>query len=302
MSSDMLGEFALIDLIKKMAGSPRGVVKGIGDDCAVLPFGRSQFLLLTCDMLAEGVDFTHRDKPYWIGRKSLGVCLSDIAACGGVPRYALVSLGIPAQAQLNLVKELYRGIIFAARKFKVSVVGGDISRADKLVINVCLAGLVKRKNLVLRSGAKKGDIIFVSGRLGGSIYAKHLRFTPRVKEANYLVNNFKLNSMIDISDGLIQDLGHILKESNQGAVVFEELIPLSADAHKPQEALYMGEDFELLFTLPLDEARRLQKKSVKGLVKFSPIGEIVDKSYGLILLDKRCRQKKLKKITGFRHF
>lgn len=297
-----LGEFGLIDLINKMVGSPRGIIKGIGDDCAVLPFDRQHFLLLTCDMLVEGVDFTRRDKPHLVGRKSLGVCLSDIAACGGVPRYALVSMGLPPEMSVRRVKELYQGMIFQARKFRVAIAGGDISRSDKLVIDVSMIGLVRKRNLTLRSGAKKGDIIFVSGELGGSIYGRHLAFTPRIKEANYLVNNYEVNSMIDISDGLLQDLGHILKQSNQGAVIFEELIPVSRDAAKSEEALFMGEDFELLFTLPILEARRLQqKKSKPGLAKLAPIGEVVDKSCGLVLFDRRGRKVKIKS-TGFKHF
>lgn len=301
MSVRKLGEFGLIDLIKRMTGESSGVVKGIGDDCAVLPFDWKNYLLFTCDMLVEGIDFACRDKSDLIGRKSLGVCLSDIAACGGLPRYAQVSLGLPASMSVSRARELYRGIIFQARKFKVAIVGGDISRSDKLIIDVSLLGLVKKRNLVLRSGAKRGDIIFVSGELGGSFYGKHLAFTPRIKEANYLVNNFKVNSMIDISDGLLQDLSHILKQSNQGAVIFEDLIPVSKNARKSEEALYMGEDFELLFTLPLKEARRLQKKSMRSLARFSPVGEIVNESCGLIFLNRQGRRVKVK-TGGFRHF
>ncbi|MFH1339099.1 MAG: thiamine-phosphate kinase [Candidatus Omnitrophota bacterium] len=301
MNVGKLDEFGLIDLISRMAGSPPGVIKGIGDDCAVLPFDRENYLLLTCDMLVEGVDFTRRDRADLVGRKSLGVCLSDIAACGGVPRYAQVSLGLSPDTPVSRVKDLYRGIIFQARKFKAAVVGGDISRSDKLIIDVSLAGLVKKRNLALRSGAKKGDIIFVSGELGGSIYGRHLVFSPRIKEADYLVNNYKVSSMIDISDGLLQDLGHILKQSSQGAVIFEDLIPVSPDARKPEEALYMGEDFELLFTLPLSEARRLQKKSMRNLAKFSAVGEIVGGPCGLVLFNRQGERVKVK-AGGFRHF
>jgi len=296
MKIKQLGEFGLIDLIKGMLGSGSGV----GDDCAILPLSKQNFLLLTCDMLVEDTDFTRQDKPYLVGRKSLGCCLSDIAACGGIPQYAQISLGLSPDMSVSKVRELYRGIISIGKEYKVKIVGGDISRSDKLVIDVGILGLVERRNLARRQGAKIGDIIFVSGKIGGSIYGRHLNFTPRVKEARYLVKNYKVNSMIDISDGLLQDLGHILKQSNRGAILFKDLIPLSVDARSFDEALYMGEDFELLFTLSASEARRLIR--LKQNKKFFPIGEIVDKTCGLILLDRRGRRIKIKKPSGYQHF
>ena len=294
-----LGEFGFIDMIKRMTKAPSGIIKGIGDDCAVLPFNRQKFLLLTCDMLVEDVDFTRKDKPYLVGRKSLGCCLSDIAACGGLPHYAQISLGLSPDTAVAWARELYRGIISAGKEFKVKIVGGDISRSNELIIDASLVGTVERKNLTLRQGAKRGDIIFVSGKLGGSIYARHLTFTPRIKEARYLVRNYKINSMIDISDGLLQDIGHILKQAKLGAVLFRDLIPISTQARSFNEALCMGEDFELLFTLTPSEARRLIKS--KENKKFSPIGKIVDKTQGLVILDEQARGMKLKP-RGFKHF
>jgi thiamine-monophosphate kinase len=293
-----LGEFGLIDLIKNTIKSSSGI-RAIGDDCSVLPFNRKKFLLLTCDMLVEDVDFSLRDKPYLVGRKCLGVCLSDIAACGGIPSYAQISLGLPPDMKTIRVKQLYRGIISQAEKFRVKIVGGDVSRSDKILIDVSMLGFVERRNLTLRKGAKKADIIFVTGKLGGSIYGRHFTFTPRITEARYLVANYKINSMIDVSDGLLQDLSHILKQSNQGAVIFKDLIPVSDRAHNFQEVLYMGEDFELLFTLSITEARRLLKSRQNK--KFLPIGEITDKSQGLVLLDGKGRKIKIKP-SGFRHF
>ena len=299
MKIKKLGEFGLINLIKGMVKAPSGVVKGIGDDCAVVPFDQQKFLLLTCDMLVEDVDFTRRDKPFLIGRKGLGCCLSDIAACGGLPHYAQLSLGLPPDMPVSRLRGLYQGIISIGKEFKVKIVGGDISRSKKLVIDVSLIGTVERKNLTLRQGAKKGDIIFVSGKLGGSIYAKHLIFKPRIKEARYLVKNYKINSMIDISDGLLQDLDHILKEAKLGAVLFKDLIPISSKARSFDEALYMGEDFELLFTLAAPEAQRLIKSRQNK--KFTPIGEIIDETQGLVMLNAQARRVKLKSY-GFKHF
>lgn len=225
-----LGEFGLIERIKKTIRNDSSVIKGPGDDCAVTKLDGKNYQLLTCDMLAEGVDFTRKDDPYLVGRKAIAVCLSDIAACAGLPRHCLISLGLPRNTSVNLVDKLFRGMRDIAKKYSVNIVGGDLSRARQIIINVSMCGVVEKKNLVLRNGAKKADIIFVTGTLGGSIFLKHLEFTPRLKEARYLVKNFKVNSMIDISDGLLQDLGHILDSSNAGAMIYEDLIPLSKSA------------------------------------------------------------------------
>lgn len=293
-----IGEFGLINRIKKLIKIDSSVIKGSGDDCAVLKFNKEQYLLATCDMLVEGVDFTRLDNPYLVGRKALAVSISDIAACAGIPRYALVSLGLPKYSSVALVDKISKGIIDLARAYKINIIGGDLSGARQLTIDVSMLGLVEKKYLVLRSKARVGDIVFVTGSLGGSISGKHLNFIPRVKEARFLVKNVKLNSMIDISDGLTLDLGHVLEESRVGAIIYERLIPLSKQAANLDDALYRGEDFELLFTMTHNEAKKLLKKKIKI---FNPIGEIVDKKYGLRLITKRSKEKILKP-KGFRHF
>lgn len=293
-----LGEFRLLERIRKLIKVDSSVIKGSGDDCAVLEFNKDKYLLATCDMLVEGIDFTHKDDLYLVGRKALAVSISDIAACGGLPRYALVSLGLPKNSSVESVDEIYRGIVDLAKKYKINIVGGDLSRATRLILDISILGLVEKKYLVLRNGARIADIIFVSGELGGSILGKHLRFTPRIKESRFLVRNFKINAMIDISDSLVQDLHHILKESNAGAIIYESLIPVSKQAHNLQDALFCGEDFELLFTTTHSEAKKLLKKRNNI---FKPIGEIVDKKYGLRLVDKNIQEKALG-TKGFRHF
>lgn len=293
-----IGEFGLIDRIKKSVKSDASVIKGIGDDCAVLKFDRYRYQLFTCDMIVENTDFTLKDSPFLIGRKSLAVSISDIAACAGLPQHCLVSMGISKDTSVEFVDEILKGILSLAKKYSINLVGGDLSRAKQLTIDVSMLGVVEKKNLVLRSGARIGDIIFVTGKLGGSISGKHLRFTPRLKEARYLVKNFKVNSMIDVSDGLAQDIGHILKESSAGATIYEGLIPVSKEARNLNDALYGGEDFELLFTMSRAESKRLL---AKGANDFRPIGEITDKRYGLRLVDKRGKEKIIKP-KGFRHF
>ena len=294
-----IGEFGLINRIKKLIRTDPSVIKGIGDDCAVLKYDKYKYLLFTCDMLVEGIDFTRKDKPFLVGRKALAISISDIASCGGLPRYALVSLGIPKSRSVDLVDKIYGGMISLAKLYKINIVGGDISGAQSLTINVSLLGEVEKNNLLLRSRALLGDFIFVTGELGGSILGKHLKFTPRLKEARFLVKNFKINSMIDISDGLAQDLGHILKESNVGAFIYEKLLPLSNQARDLADALYTGEDFELLFTMPRKEAGKLMHMKKRINCRF--IGEIVDRKEGLRLVDGKGSIKLLK-LRGFRHF
>jgi thiamine-monophosphate kinase len=297
MLINKLGEFGLIERIKKQIKTDASVIRGIGDDCAVLAFSLSEFLLYTCDMIVEGVDFTSRDDRMLVGRKALAVCISDIAACGGIPQHALVSLGLPQGTRVKEIDSIYQGLKTVAQEFKVNIVGGDISKAPKLTIDVSLLGRVEKKNLVLRNGAQPGDIIFVTGTFGGSLKGKHLSFIPRLKESRYLVKNFKINSMIDASDGLLQDLGHILKESKVGAVLYEDLIPVSPWAKGLKNAFCDGEDFELVFTVSLKASRRLRDAN-KG---FIPIGEIVPQGKGVTLVDRKIKQKKIKPC-GFTHF
>jgi len=293
-----LGEFGLIDRIKKQIKLDPSVIVGPGDDCAVLKFNKGFYQLFTCDMLVEGVDFTGSTDPYLIGRKAIACSISDIAACGGIPRYAGISLGLPSGIALSKVDKIAKGAIELAKKYKINIIGGDISRAKSIVIDVSMLGEVEKNCFIKRSGAKAGDIILVSGKFGGSIKGKHLKFCPRVKEARYLVRNFKINSMIDVSDGLAQDLGHILKSSKKGAVIYEALIPLSPDAKSIKGALNDGEDFELLFTMPAKEANKLLSRRCRD---FKAIGKITERSSGFKLESRNGKQTDLK-LKGFRHF
>ena len=294
-----IGEFGLIKRFRKLIRTDSSVIKGSGDDCAVLKFDKNKYLLATCDMIVEEVDFTSGTDPYLIGRKALAVSVSDIAACAGIPRYCLVSLGLPKKTSLKLTDRILKGIMDLAKFYKINIIGGDLSSAPKITLDVSMLGFVEKKNLVLRSGAKEGDIIFVTGELGGSIRGKHLRFTPRLKEARFLVKNFKINSMIDISDGLTQDLGHILEESSKGAIIFEDFIPISKQAANLKEALFMGEDFELLFTLSQKEAQKFWDRNL--INNFKPIGQISRQAMGLTLFDKKNRLRIIN-TKGYQHF
>ncbi|MDD5692170.1 MAG: thiamine-phosphate kinase [Candidatus Omnitrophica bacterium] len=293
-----IGEFGLIKRFRDKIKTDNSVVKGSGDDCAVLKLDKDNYQLFTCDMIIEGVDFKKTVDPALVGRKALAISISDISACAGIPRHAVVSLGLPLAMPVSRVDRLAKGLFSLAKKYRINIVGGDISSADKLIIDVSMLGVVEKKNLCLRSGAKTGDIIMVTGSLGGSIKGKHLKFEPRLKEARYLVNNFKINSMIDISDGLLQDLSHILEQSSAGAVMYEKLIPLSREARGVDDALSSGEEFELLLTASRDQANRIIKSSK---YRFTPIGEIMPKAFGLRTINYKNEYSRIKS-RGFKHF
>jgi len=233
-----------------------------------------------------------------VGSKAVKVSISDIISCLGIPTHCLISMGLPKNISLKFVDRIFKGMQDICREYKINLVGGDLSASRNIIIDVSMLGLVDKENLALRSFAKKKDLIFVTGTLGGSILGKHLKFTPRVNEAKFLARNFKVNAMIDISDGLSQDLRHILDQSKAGAFIYEDLIPKSRQARGLSDALNSGEEFELLFTLSPKEAKKLLKKRI---VNFKLIGEIVEKKYGFKLIRSSGRVENIKP-KGFTHF
>ncbi|NQV24601.1 MAG: thiamine-phosphate kinase [Rhodopirellula sp.] len=286
MLPERTSEFQLIESFRAAIGNSSHVLTGIGDDTAVVerPDG---LVLLAADMLLEGVHFDlSAATPFQVGRKVLAVNLSDIAAMAGRPKYALVSLALSRSLQKetgsDFAGELFRGLHSLAAEFDTVIVGGDTNSWDgPVVINVAILGEVAEGNAVTRSAAQPGDWIFVTGRLGGSIAGHHFDFTPRVNEALALRESGSLHAMIDISDGLIADLYHILEESGVGAVINEVAIPISAaaaatnDERSPLEhALGDGEDFELLFTVSPEDGQRLVDDNPLT-IPLSHIGEIV---------------------------
>lgn len=293
-----LGEFGLIAHMAKSFKADKSVIRGIGDDAAVIAYTKEKYLLLTTDMLIEGVHFRRKGTTFaQIGRKSLAVNISDIAAMGGVPKYAVVSVGLPQTLHLRAVEEIVRGINTLAKEYAINIVGGDTVRSNKIVLSISLIGEVKKEDLTLRSGAKAGDLIFVTGSLGGSRRLKQFNFIPRIKEAAEIIKRFKPTALIDISDGLVSDLQRIAEQSKVGAIIFEDLIPVSAGASLAS-ALYEGEDFELLFTIPLQFARRFYKKRKFPI---TCIGKIVERKSGLTIINKRAKVSSLRP-KGFQHF
>ena len=211
-----LGEFGLIDWIRaqQQRDPGKGTVVGIGDDCAVLDFTPQSRILVTTDMLMDGRHFRLSvDGASAVGYKAMGVNLSDVAAMAGVPRAAVVSVALPNENPVDVAQDLHAGLMMMANRFDVDLVGGDTNAWDgPLVVNVALLAETTAHGAVGRSGARPGDVILVTGPLGGSLFrGRHLRPEPRVREALAMAQAVDLHAMIDISDGLSSDLGHILE-------------------------------------------------------------------------------------------
>jgi thiamine-monophosphate kinase len=245
-----LGEFGLIRQLSR--NIPRA-----GDDCAVLPGG----WLFTCDPVVEGIHFLPATTARRVGWKAMARNLSDIAAMGGQPRWAVVSIGLRPDTSVRWVRELYGGLHSAARRFGAEIVGGDTTHVkhEQFVV-VTLLGHSNRP--VLRTGSKIGDSVFVTGTLGAG---QHLTFIPRVKEAQWLVRHFNIHAMIDLSDGLASDAEHL----GVGIDIDAAEIPGKLPA-----ALTRGEDFELLFTIDPRDVTALRTQW-KFRVKLTEIGRVV---------------------------
>jgi thiamine-monophosphate kinase len=264
-------EQAFIEWIRDRFKGRKRVPIDIGDDAACFKTSSPQ-ILMTTDIVVQGVHFRAEGVSlYQVGRKLMGRNLSDMAAMGCYPTYAITTFAMPSRLSFKQAKRIYLGIVELAERFGVKVIGGDLSiHQGKLMASVTLLGETRGLRPVRRSGARPGDAIMVTGKLGGSILGKHINFTPRVKEAIRLNRGLSLHAMIDISDGLLIDLDHICTESGVGAILWRKAIPISKDAYRCSKysgksplrhALSDGEDYELLFTLPKSEVPRAKKLS-----------------------------------------
>jgi len=318
-----LRERELISAIRKDFSGKRGdIILGIGDDAAVIR-SASKFLLLTTDLLIEDVHFiASLHPPYYLGRKALNVNLSDIAAMGGIPKFALLGLALKPGMKRDYVKNFFAGFKAAARESETELIGGDISASAKISISVTVIG--EGKNPIRRSGARAGDLIFVSGTLGDAtagfkllkkgfklgknkkadaLLRAFLDPVPQISLGRVLSRERAATAMIDMSDGLSVDLFHLCEESRVGADVYIEKLPLSSEIRsfekEPENlTLHGGEDYQLLFSVDpgnLDVMAKVQKR-----YKIHWIGKI-RRGKGISLIDRRGRKRPLE-IKGFEHF
>jgi len=302
-----IGEFGFINSIKAQCDIPvQGILKGIGDDCAVLNSTPGRSLLITSDMLVEDIHFVLGMIPFYqLGRKAMAVNLSDIASMGGRPIVALISLAVPTDTNLDSVRELYRGISDICKYHNVAIGGGDtVASPDKLVISVSILGDVNEQEVLYRSGAISGDRIYLTGPVGDSMAGLKILtkgITPPESTKDYFINAHNnptplieigisiaasglASAMIDLSDGLLSDLGHICEESGVGALLSAEKIPVSqelklladhAGFNAVEFALSGGEDYQLLFTGSVEHEKEIENLfKEQGFLPPYQIGEI----------------------------
>jgi thiamine-monophosphate kinase len=256
-----IGEDRLLGRLLPGLSLAKAVVNGPGDDCAVVDIGdHRNFLVLKTDCVVAGVHFLPTANALDVGRKAMMRPLSDFAATSAVPQFAMITLIAPEQTNVEWVQRLYRGLRLAAKRFKVSIVGGETSSTPgPVAISVSVVGFVERDRCVSRRGGKAGDDLFVTGRLGGAVKQKHLRFVPRIAESRWLTKNFSIHAMMDLSDGLGADLPRLARASRVSFAIETESLPLTRGA-KIDNAISEGEDYELLFAISRRDRNRLQQK------------------------------------------
>jgi len=284
-----MNEIDFISHLTSNLATNESIVVGSGDDCAVLDLGiENEYCLFKTDSVVEGIHFDVETPPEKVGRKAVARALSDIAAMGGYPTHALITLGLPDKYDEDRVTSIYDGAKAFATEHKLCIVGGETTQAGQLLLSVALIGKVNRDCFITRSNSAKGDAIFVTGGLGGSLSGKHLDFEPRLKEARWLAKEYEIHAMIDLSDGLATDLRHLL-HTKLGAELLTTAIPISHAAKEQAKAkpsgktallaaLTDGEDYELLFTLPAKDAVQLNDAWKRKFPKLSLkcIGKITD--------------------------
>jgi thiamine-monophosphate kinase len=326
MKVSKLGEFGLIDLISKLIGTPSkgNLVLGIGDDTCAWK-NDAGIELVTIDTLVENVHFTLNTISYEeLGWKSLAVNVSDIAAMGGIPLYALVSLGLPGDTDVDDIKKLYEGMLELANQCDVTIAGGDVVRAPQLTISISIMGKTLNDVILKRSAAQPGDQIAVTGYLGTSaaglrmlidklklddettslLRKAHQRPHPRVTEGQTLVKS-GVKAAIDLSDGLMSDLGHICRMSMVGANIHMDKVPINPIVREnfkesaTELTLAGGEDYELLFTAKPDIIDKVRKLTTTSI---TVIGDIISEQAGMVvLLDAEGTRINLKQ-EGWDHF
>ena len=327
-----LGEFGFINRIARHYPTQHpSILKGIGDDTAVISFSEDLVILLTADQLIEGIHFrVEQTDGSKLGMKALAVNLSDIAAMGGYPIGYTVSLGVPIKRiSLGFLDAFYEGITSFGKTMEVELVGGDTSESgERLFISVALLGKAFKRKVIYRGGGKDGDFLYVTGWLGDAalglrvfegggnkagtenLLMRHFTPLPRIREGQLFAERGIPNSMIDISDGLLADLNHIVEKSGVGAVVELSRIPFSpefqawANEYVPEPlslALRGGEDYELLFSVSPDKRNEVEKLRQEISVPLTYIGKLSQEVKGIWLKDEQGRLKEAEP-WGYDHF
>lgn len=331
MKLSQLGEFGIINRIQQVVDEPSGQVRlGIGDDCGIVQPHSGWELLITTDALVEEIHFNLSTMPFSsLGWKSLSVSISDIAAMAGLPLCCVVSLAIPERIRVENIEDFYKGLNRCAQNCGCPLIGGDITASKRgLFISVTVVGEVEINHAVTRSCAKPGDLICLTGKMGGSRTGREvltqkkskrqfsdsvMRFLepePKIEEARKLVQSFYITSMIDISDGLSSEIGHLCHESHVGCTIWKDRIPISEEAIRwaqisgrdiVQYGLESGEEYELLFTMD----RKHMNKYENGIDPFNAmnvfvIGEVISEQEGMFLVSQGDRFPL--KIKGWEHF
>jgi thiamine-monophosphate kinase len=246
-------------LTKSWSISARTLI-GVGDDCAVLRgSGSRHYSLLKTDTIVEHRHFTPATPPSLVGRKALARVLSDFAAMGGTPTHAVVTLGLPQDYSLVRLRSIYQGLTACAKKYGVDLVGGETTQNPTLLLSIAALGETRGYAPVLRSTAKARDLLFVTGTLGGSQKRHHLTFTPRLLEGKFLAENKLASAMMDLSDGLGSDLPRLCAASQLDYDLDTLNLPLRKGATRTQ-AYAEGEDYELLFTVPMTKVEKLLER------------------------------------------
>ncbi len=327
-----IGEFELIDQIKKkFLHKDDLLIKGIGDDTAVIKFDETRSLLITTDMMVEQIDFLRsKITPFQLGYKSLAINLSDIASMGGKPAQILISLGIPDSLPLSYIDQLLDGIKSLTDKYSISLAGGDMSSVKSdITISITALGIMNTEQVLYRDNAKPDDKIFLTKKTGDSaggleiilnnykiensswkhMINEHYMPKPHVEEGMFLAETGLVNSMIDVSDGLSSDLHHICSQSDVGAILEKKLVPLSSSLKNfckaknldpYQFALSGGEDFCLLFTANKKNAEKLEREYINKFDKRLHCVGIITEEQKLFLKDD-FRKTEIYP-DGYKHF
>jgi len=279
-----MDEISWIEFLKREFKS-KNIFKGIGDDCAIIKKG-SDFYLFTNDLFIENIHFKKGKISFQnLGKRAIARSISDIVACGGIPQFISISLGIRQDLKEKDLKKIVKGIKEFSQKYKLRILGGDTSKSSVLFLDVFAIG--KAKKVILRSGAKEGDYIFLTGALGKLAFGEVPSL--RIREIQNLIKKYKINAMIDISDGFFLDLYRLLKESRKGSLIYKDNLPI-----KREEDLFRGEDYELIFIVDKKENIDFLKR------KYFFVGIIKEESFGYKIKEKdKIVDMPLK---GFLHF